>query len=104
MASAAGGGSVHLWEVTTGRQVLSGTARGRIEGLTFSPDGRRLAGSTRAAVTLWDTASGREVLVLPGVPRTRDPIFNPRVAFSPDGTRLAANQWEPSILIWEAPS
>jgi WD40 repeat protein len=71
--------------------------------LAFSPDGKRLAGTSRDVVRLWDPERDQEVLTLRGAPqRFWDPPFNPRVAFSPDGRRLAASNWNESISVWEA--
>jgi WD40 repeat protein/serine/threonine protein kinase len=71
--------------------------------LSFSPDGRRLAGISRDLVKLWDVGTGHEVLTLRGAPQRHwDPAFNPRVTFSPDGKRLVGTNWDESISIWEA--
>jgi WD40 repeat protein/serine/threonine protein kinase len=71
--------------------------------LAFSPDGKRLAGTSRDVVRLWDPERDLEVLTLRGAPqRFWDPPFNPRVAFSPDGRRLAASNWNESVSVWEA--
>jgi WD40 repeat protein len=54
----------------------------RVLGVTFSPDGSRLAsGDTDGNVKVWDATTGREVLTVQGG------LGN--VVFSPDGTRLA---------------
>jgi WD40 repeat protein len=71
--------------------------------LTFSPDGRRLAGITRDLVLMWDTETGQQVLTLRGAPQRHwDPAFNPRVTFSPDGRRLAGTNWDETISLWYA--
>jgi WD40 repeat protein len=53
-------------------------------GLTFSPDGKQLATSSRGAVTIWNVADGAEVRTY----KQEMEIIN-AVAFSPDG-KLAA--------------
>ena len=101
---------VRLWDITGGvargaiqpRHALRGVDR-TLYGLSYSPDGRRLAAVSRDAVKVWDTETGYEVLNLHGAGRRSwDPAFNPQVAFSPDGTRLAATNWNRSISVWEA--
>jgi WD40 repeat protein len=71
--------------------------------LTFSLDGKRLAGISRDVVKLWDVDAGVDILTLRGAPqRYWDAPFNPRVAFSPDGARLAGSNWDESFSIWDA--
>jgi WD40 repeat protein len=71
--------------------------------LSFSPDGRRLAGITRDAVKIWDVRTRLEVITLRGaVQRHWDPIFNSRLLFSPDGKRLLGTNWDESISMWDA--
>ena len=56
----------------------------RVSGVTFSPDGKRLAtASDDQTAKVWDAESGKELLTL------RDSKFVYAVAFSPDGRRLA---------------
>jgi WD40 repeat protein len=58
----------------------------QLMGLTFSPDGRRLASTgPDHTVKLWDMATGQEVLILRG---HSAPVC--AVAFSTDGRRLAS--------------
>jgi WD40 repeat protein len=61
------------------------TIRGglRCESVTFSPDGRYLAGGGRGVI-IWDATTGREVQSLPGL--RSDPE---EVAYSPDGRLVA---------------
>ncbi len=82
---------------------------GPVTGVTFSPDGRRLAsasgvwaGTTPGEVKVWDAASGQELFTLGG---HIGPVWG--VAFSPDGRRLAScsGVWgggEPGqVKIWD---
>ena len=65
LASAGADTTVRLWDAATGNEVhtLRGHA-GRVAGVAFSPDGRRLAsaGSIDGTVRLWDADNGSEVL------------------------------------------
>jgi WD40 repeat protein/serine/threonine protein kinase len=96
--------TVKVWGLASGaRPAHTLAAPAPICDLAFSPDGKRLAGTSRDVVRLWDPERDQEVLTLRGAPqRFWDPPFNPRVAFSPDGQRLAASNWNESISVWEA--
>jgi WD40 repeat protein/predicted Ser/Thr protein kinase len=59
---------LRVWDVTTGRAVLTIAGHAdAVDGLAFSRDGKRLAtGGLDQAVKVWDADTGREVLRLPG--------------------------------------
>jgi WD40 repeat protein/tRNA A-37 threonylcarbamoyl transferase component Bud32 len=99
-------GVVQLWDARTGEagRLLEGH-EGAVFGLSYSPDGERLAAASlnvrtgRGAVKLWDAADGDELMELPG-------FYT--VAFSPDGRRLAAPYSAnladvPEVRVWDAP-
>ncbi|MEK6320270.1 MAG: caspase family protein [Acidobacteriota bacterium] len=90
------GGSVKLWDVTTGRELRSL----QIDippndyssiAVIFSPDGRLLAtGSSAYPMKLWNVDTGQEVRAF----KSDRSIRVDRIAFSPDGRRLASAHWE----------
>jgi WD40 repeat protein len=95
--------SVKLWETDTGRPLYAVQGPTALTGLTFSPDGRRLAAvGYDGWVQLWDTDTGQDVLTVRGSSRQRPDgkAADSQVVFSPDGTRLAVNSWEEVIYIW----
>ncbi len=99
LASASRDNCVRVWDVSTGRELL--TCQGhtdRVFGVAFSPDGKRLAsaGSDRT-VRLWDAATGQETLCLRG-----DFAWPSGVAFSPDGRRLAFDGENGTVQVWDA--
>jgi uncharacterized protein with WD repeat len=100
-------GEVRIWDVTTGTQVGALPA-GNIGIVTvaFSPDGKRLAGSSlKHGVKVWELATGEESLVLTG--HTLE-VYH--VTFSRDGRRLAScsGKWSSDhageLKIWDVPS
>jgi RNA polymerase sigma factor (sigma-70 family) len=93
---------VTVLETATGQEVRRIEAVGA-DTLTFSPDGRLLAGSDGDTVTLWEFASGKEVYNwkrhgdLPGVPAQ---AAVKSLAFLPGG-RLATGMMDGTILVWD---
>lgn len=71
-----------------------------VYGISFSPDGRRLAtGSYDQTIRLWDVNSRRVVHVLKG---HEDQIF--RIAFSPDGKQVTSCGADGTVRIWNVVS
>lgn len=105
-----------VWEVETGRQVLSlsgDPARDPyFSNLAFSPDGKQLAAIAHAydprtkqwtiTVVVWDMTSGALVHELPAlqvIPKGGG-VDNVPVAFSPDGKLLAAGS-DDGLKLWD---
>jgi WD40 repeat protein len=83
-------------QYTGGYMTLYGHMYGRIGGLAFSPDGRRIAsGGIDRTARIWDTATGRVLHTLTG---HTDMVR--AVAFSPDGRFIASCCW--TIKLWDA--
>jgi WD40 repeat protein len=82
----------------------SGVERATLKGFSgppsvaWSPDGRRLAGSSRDhVVCVWDVTSGVELLRLPG----HEDVVG-CLSWSPDGDRLASGSHDRTARIWDA--
>jgi WD40 repeat protein len=97
LASAGQDGSVRVWDVATGAQLLTlkGHA-GAVLAVAYNPDGSRLAtAGADQTVRVWEAATGHELLTLRGhTDRIRG------VAFSPDGRRLASASEDETVRIW----
>jgi WD40 repeat protein/tRNA A-37 threonylcarbamoyl transferase component Bud32 len=101
LASAGWDGTVKVWDVGSGQEVLALKGHtGAVWGVAFSPDSKRLASAGGdKTVRMWDARSGREILTLKG--HTGDVRS---VAFSPDGRRLASASMDKTVNVWDAGS
>lgn len=97
-------GYVRRWDLVTGQplHVLEAARAGPVE-ITWSPDGRWIAGVTDAAVQVWDADSGDELCsVTVNPPRPADArVIGPNyvsAAWSPDSRRLALPGWEEPVV------
>lgn len=107
---------VYLWHTHAGRLVATFPPRhndwfereifaghtlshsGRIEGVAFSPDGRRLvAGGDGGKAVVWDTRSGKGLFELTGHVGS---IHG--VDFSPDGRWIATGSIDGAVIVWRA--
>jgi WD40 repeat protein/serine/threonine protein kinase len=69
-----------------------------INGLAFSPDGKRLAAaSSDKTVRVWDWRTGQTPLL---TLEHDDKVLG--VAYSPDGQRLASVGWDRLVRVWDA--
>lgn len=95
-------GDLTIRSPTTGRtlQTVQGFSIHQ-QDLSFSPDGRRLAGTTRGMVTVWNSITLRQVLQLPLRTFASDYVFNPQVRFGPDGRALMAVQPDGTLRTWQ---
>jgi WD40 repeat protein len=119
LAGGATGGTVQLWEVTTGASVS--TIEGHsdaVRALAFSPDGSHLASGTRTGNTsgkvdestrqfvrrttydpirIWDAGTGKLIRGLPGHTWHVQALL-----FSRSGERLFSGSGDRSLRIWSA--
>ena len=94
---------LRLTDVSTGRELMS--IPGGASDLTFSPDGKIVAGTHSGAVRLWNTETG-EITDIPLSDPDNDPEGRNRplirtLEFSPDGKRLAGGTMGGDVQIWD---
>lgn len=102
--ASAGRGETHLWDVATGRHVLSLQAGDFTTGLAFSPDGRRLATSSLPVffpprTTIWELQKGSTGCEYRGLTGQVAKTY-----FSPDGNQIAALSHDWKIAVWDQPT
>ena len=92
---------VALCDARSGNEIFSRKChRGRVSGISFSPDGKRIAScGADKTIRLMDVEKGMLTAVLTG---HKEPIND--VCFSPDGKRIVSCSGSPGLIkIWEAP-
>lgn len=85
---------LHVWDAVTGRELHRSEAPKAGSGLTFAPDGKRLAVRIGGEVVLVEAASGARTQ-LPGAAGDGGPLV-----FSPDGKRLATAGSDGRVRTW----
>jgi len=93
---------VHLWDVTTGKQVQEFrghvlSVAGFINAVAFSPDGSTaLTGASDKTARLWDVATGRQIRSF-----SSDADNIDAVGFSPDGERILTGGSDGITRLWD---
>jgi WD40 repeat protein len=96
-----------VWDLASGQATILTQDEPSIWGITFSPDGSRVATVSpiyemvpeEIGVFEWDVATGEELRMFPV-----DTFSVYSVAYSPDGGLLAAGVQEGNTLIWDTAS
>ena len=95
LASASGDTSVRVWDVVTGRLILTLAGHDMMVSSVAS-DGTRLA-SADTTVRMWDAATGQLLHTLAGHTR-----WVCSVSWAPDGARLASASNDETARVWDA--
>ena len=97
LATGAGDGSVRIWDVATGTQMLQLEATGRTAALAVSDDGRWIAtGGTDNEAQIWNAQTGKRVAVLSG----HEAVVT-ALRFTPDSETLATGDDLGRCRLWK---
>jgi WD40 repeat protein len=96
-------GGILLWDMGASQPRGQLRATASVRSLTYSDDGRLLAGAEASRVRVWDVTSGERVAVLKGHAK---PVWS--VAFCPGSTRtrgrLVSGSQDGSVRLWDVDS
>lgn len=98
VASTSDDGTVRVWDVASGAELLAMQHPDYVNSVAYHPDGTVLASACDdGVVRVWDAAAGIELLA---VEAHDGYVYS--VVFSPDGTRLASSSSDMLVKVWDA--
>jgi WD40 repeat protein/Flp pilus assembly protein TadD len=106
VASASSDGILKVWQLASGKELLTYQTGAAASSLVFSPNGKALAATIGNTVKVYDATVGRESLTFPSLITLQS--YHGNVLFSPDGKRLACLRasTQPlqgfSVAIWDS--
>lgn len=87
---------VRVWDISSGKEIISMKQSGIVTSVAFSPNGRRIvSASTDDTARVWDIASGEEIY------RIKHDKYMASVAFSADDKYLVLIDWN-SVRLFDA--
>jgi WD40 repeat protein len=99
LASCDSAETVKIWDVESGKDIMTLKHNGGTFSIAFSPDGRRIASGGSDAdntIRLWDADTGTEIMALKGHYRGIGTLI-----FSPDGKRLVSGSRDDTVKLWD---
>ena len=100
IASGSGDRTVRVWDIESGREVLSLNIEDGVTTVAISPGGEYVAaGSLDKSVRVWDVRNGVLIERLDGNDGHKDSVYS--VAFAPNGRSLVSGSLDKTIKMWE---
>jgi WD40 repeat protein len=102
-------GTIHLWDVVTGKEIRKIATGANSNAVTFSADNRLIGFASTKGVKVFDANVGKEIAFFPATD-LRIPNYYEGVsatspfAFAPDGRSLATGHTDGTITIWKVPT
>ncbi len=97
LASCTNKGPIKVWDVETGKEIMTLKHSDLTGPIAFSPDGSRIAaGSNGGTIRLWDVKTGAEIISLKG-----HHLWILSLSFSPDGKRLISTGRDRMVKLWD---
>jgi WD40 repeat protein len=92
--------ALRLWDVSTGKLIVTLKGQTDVESLKVSPDGMRVASLSDYRMKLWNVSTGREILLRGSSPHADYASY---FTFCEDGTRLISHAPDRhEVILWDA--
>lgn len=101
-------GTVHLWDVVTGKEIRKIATGANSNAVTFSTDNRLIGFASMKGVKIFDANSGREIAFFPATDLRIPNYYEGNsgtvpFAFAPDGKSIATGHTDGTVTIWTIP-
>ncbi len=101
-ASGSDDGTVQIWKVATGEQVMTSHSYAHtVDALAWSPDSKRIAAAFGTTVHILDRGAGTPLFTYQGQASYLHAVIQV-IAWSPDGKHIACGYTDGTLEIWDA--
>jgi len=99
IATASDEDTLKIWDITTGKELLSIAAKGQgIAAIAWHPNGKQIAtGHWNKTIGIWNAENGKLIQTLTG---HKENIL--ALAYDADGSRIASGSGDDTLKLWNA--